>query len=508
MDVLDPEMRFSVLRLTCVPEVGPAAQARVIAAWRAGKVTPTAFFELTTDEYRERYRLRPAAAAALTERREEIRRTARALEREMGAREIELVADGSLPAGFPLLFAHGNLELWDEPAAALLASSDAREAALEAGERVADALACAGAHLVTGHNRPLYKAAGVAARRRGAPLTLVLDRGMLRAWGEDWGREPLAPARVWEERFDREASLALSPFRLQDDWVTANARRRDQLVCGAARVLVAVAVRPGGWLAAQCRAAVARGATVVICRGMERVKEPRPEFDLTGARVVPPEGAAEAALEALGPPGLGRRRAEEQRQAAFARALVAASVGVRPAGGVRDLLAAEAPGSVSYAPPKRREPPAGVILAAAPPGDDPERAVITWLGGLRPGGVLAALLPASFLTEAGAAGFRGRLLAQGELLAAIALPGERGVCLIRKRGAGDGAAGVDPPPAERPALLVAPAAPLETPGARRRYLEEALGRARKALAGGVIPPGSAAPASSPPPTAAGEPSPG
>lgn len=508
MDVLDPEMRFSLLRLTCVPEVGPTAQARVIAAWRAGKVTPTAFFDLTIDEYRERYRLRPAAVAALTERREEIRRTARALEREMSAREIELVADRGLPAGFPLLFAHGNLELWDEPAAALLASSDAGEPALEAGERVADALACAGAHLVTGHNRPLYKAAGVAARRRGAPLTLALDRGMLRAWGEDWGREPLAPARVWEERFDREASLALSPFRLQDDWVTANARRRDQLVCGAARVLVAVAVRPGGWLAAQCRAAVARGATVVICRGMERVKDPRPAFDLPGARVVPPAGAAEMALEALGPPGLGRRRAEEQRQAGFARALVAAaSVGVRPVGGVRDLLAAEAPGSLTYAP-KRREPLAGVILAAAPPGEDPERAVITWLGGLRPGGVLAALLPASFLTEAGAAGFRGRLLAQGELLAAIALPGERGVCLIRKRGAEAATDGDDAPSAARPALLVAPAAPLETPGARRRYLEEALGRARKALAGGVTLPGSAAPASSPPPTAAGEPSPG
>ncbi len=54
MDVLDPATRFAVLRLTCVPEVGPAAQARVIAAWRAGKVTPAAFFERTADEHRGR----------------------------------------------------------------------------------------------------------------------------------------------------------------------------------------------------------------------------------------------------------------------------------------------------------------------------------------------------------------------------------------------------------------------------------------------------------------------
>jgi predicted Rossmann fold nucleotide-binding protein DprA/Smf involved in DNA uptake len=502
MEVLDPEVRFALLRLTCVPEVGPAAQARVIAAWRGGKLALPGFFELTAAEYRARYRLRPAAVAALTAGREEIRRTARALEREMAEREIELVAEEGLPAAFPLLFAHGNLELRDEPAATLLASSDASERALEVGEQVADALACAGVHLVSGHNRPLYKAAGVAARRRGAPLTLVLDRGLLRAWGEDWGREPLAPARVWEERFDREASLALSPFRLQDAWVTANARRRDQLVCGSARALLAVSVRPGGWLAAQCRAALARGATVLLCGGVERDGWRRADLELEGARVVAPEGAAEAVLEALGTPGAGRRRAEEQRQAAFVRALVAAAGGGEGAE-VRDLLAVEAPATFAYAAPRgRREPPAGVILAGASPGEDPERAVITWLGGLRPGGLLAALLPASFLTEAGAAGFRGRLLAQGELLAAIALPGERGVCLIRKRGAETAS------DASRPALLVAPAAPLETPGARRRYLEEALARARAALAGSLNRPGSAAPASSPPPTAAGEPSPG
>jgi hypothetical protein len=474
---LNDDIRFALLALTGVPDLGPAALSRFLDAWRAGRLTPVASLELTEEEYRSRFRLRPDAITALTGRRDAFRRAAEGLDREMRERGIELVTGASLPQGFPFLFAYGNLDLCEEPSVTLLASSDADLRAVEAAERIADGLASHSAHLVSGHNRPGYKAAGVAARRRGAPLSLVLDRGLLNAWGEEWGRELLAPARVWDERFDREATLALSPFRLHDGWVTANARRRDQLVCGLARVLIAVALRPGGWLEAQCRAAAARGASVLLCDpgpargGAARVPE------LPGARVVATEVAADAALQSIGAPGTGLRRAERRWRTAFVRAL-AAIAGVGKGGEVRDLLPAEeAPVYLYPVRHQRREAPAAAILAEVPVGDDPERSLISWLGGLQPGGVLVAVLPNRFLAEAGAAAFRQRFLAQGQLLAAITLPGGLGVCLFRKRDRQPASTTAAPT-----ALLISPTMAVTTPAARERYLADVLARARECLA--------------------------
>lgn len=502
MNTSDPDIRLALLRLTCVPGMGPGAIARVLAACRRGSLRLAEFFALPEGEYRRAFGMRPEAIAALAERGEESWRAARMLDREMAARGIELVAGADLPAGFPLLFLRGNPDLREEPAAAVLASQGAGPEALAVAEQAADGLARSGAHLVSGHNRPAYKDAGVAARRRGSALTLVLDRGLLDAWGEAWEREPIAAARVWEARFDAGATLALSPFRLRDGWVTANSRRRDQLVCATARVLIVTHLRPGGWLERQCREASARGATLLLCPP-EGAAFPAAVTELPGAWSVPPGSAAEAALAALGPVGKGLARAEARRHREFARSISAAID--LPGGGImRDLLPDNAAPKTSYAGAgSRREPLADLILAEAGPGEDPERQVVAWLGAVRPGGVLVALLPAEFLGAAEAAGFRGRLLAQGQVRAAIHLSMERGLCVLRKRERSAG-----PPGEEAPALIISPAGPLESYAARRRYADEALARARAALTEGLIPSSSSRRASAPPPTPAGSTSPG
>jgi hypothetical protein len=502
MNTSEPDVRLGLLRLTCVPGMGPVAIAGVLAACRRRSLRLVEFFALPEGEYRTAFGLRPEAIAALAERGEESWRAARALDREMSARGIEIVADPELPEGFPILFARGNLDLREEPAAAFLASRGAGPEALAVAERAADALAAAEAHLVTGHNRPAYKNAGVAARRRGSALTLVLDRGLLTAWGEEWEREPIAPARVWEERFDAGATLALSPFRLQDDWVAANSRRRDRLVAAWARVLIVTHLRHGGWLEAQCRAAAARGATLILCPP-EGQQFPVEIPELPGAWLVPPDRAAEAALAALGPPGAGLRRAEAARRRALARDLAAALP--LPAAAVRrDLLPDVPVPTITYGRAGiRGEAPADVLLAEALPGEDPERQVIAWLGGVRPGGILVALLPAPFLAAAEAAGFRTRLLAQGQIRAAVHLPEEWGVCVLRKHERSG-----TPPREDAPALIVSPAGPLTTYATRRRYMEDARARARAVLAEGLTPPSSSGRAFAPSQTPAGSTSPG
>lgn len=508
MNASDLDDRLALLRLTCVPGLGPGALARVLGACRRRSLSLSEFFALPVEEYRTSFGLRPRAIAALDAEGLESWRAVRRLEREMAARGIEIIADAGLPDGFPLLFARGNTDLREEPGVAFLASRGADEAALATAERVADVLARAGAHVISGQNRPAYRGAGLAARRRGAALTLVLDRGMLAAWGEDWGRELLAPARVWEERFDPDATLVLSPFRLQDDWVAGNARRRDQLIVTWARVLVVTWLRPGGWLERQCREAAARGTPVLLCQA-PRQPVPAGAEELPGARVVTPEEAAEAAMAALGPPGAGLGRAERRRRIAYARALGEVAVARLGAPAIaRDVLENSPPPVFTYGSAGgRREPPADLLLAEWQLGEDSERQWIEWLGALRPSGMLVALVPAAFLAGAEAAGARERVLAQGELLALVRLPGEWGVCLLRKSDRGRKRAGAPEAGGAASALVIAPATALKTAEARRRYLEEALARVRARLLGEVTLSGSSAPASALPPTPAGSPSP-
>src|SRR5438270_722116 len=81
---------------------------------------------------------------------------------------------------------------------------------LDLTDALADRLAAHGIAVVSGHNTAGYKAAAVAAARHGSPRLLVLDRGLISAPEETFGREPVAPARVWSPEWDGLAGLAVS----------------------------------------------------------------------------------------------------------------------------------------------------------------------------------------------------------------------------------------------------------------------------------------------------------
>lgn len=164
----------------------------------------------------------------------------------------------------PILYMHGNTE--DRLTSGSFCVITSRDAEFAYGDVIKAAVEvgmAAGRHVITGHNRPVYQLALLAAKRIGRPATLVLDRGLLSAFDEDLRRDPVPAARIWGYAFDSERMCAISPFRLGDPWIGANARLRDELIVRLSDVIVAIGVRDGGTMHNLCRAAAIRGQVVL-----------------------------------------------------------------------------------------------------------------------------------------------------------------------------------------------------------------------------------------------------
>lgn len=136
-----------------------------------------------------------------------------------------------------------------------LSNSDTPKAAILAGLE-------AGYCLVAGHNRAIYQWALLAAKRMAAASIMVLDRGLLSAFGADMRRDPVAAARIWGYAFDERHCLAVSPFRLRDGWAPDNGRIRDAMVAALADTIIVMGMRPGGTIHRLAARALASGQRV------------------------------------------------------------------------------------------------------------------------------------------------------------------------------------------------------------------------------------------------------
>lgn len=269
MAVLAEQERL-LLILSNLPGLG----GRGLAALLASGIPLRQLFMLPAEELSGRFGLTRRAAAAIAGGPEALRLRVAPLERLVCRYGIRLLRHGQpgyprrlahLDEAPPVLYAYGNLDLLDRPAVALLASTGERREDLECLAALASTFARAGATVVAGHNRPGYRAAVAAAKAVGGARCYVLDRGLAAAFGEDLDRDLFPTARVWGYGFDRERSLALSPFPLAAPFVGLHNRLRDRLVSSLASWVVAVAVRSGGVMEGECRAARARGTPVYVC---------------------------------------------------------------------------------------------------------------------------------------------------------------------------------------------------------------------------------------------------
>lgn len=263
-----------VLLLSEVPGVGDKTMEAVLRRCATLRHAPDDFLRLSPAQLTADYGLRREIAARLNAaartQREAATATAKRL-RRAGVSVLTLL-DAIYPPRLlqnmddppSVLYAYGRLDLLEGPLFAVANSNDAPEEALAAGDAAASAALAYGWSPVTGHNRPAYQRPALVARRSGARICYLLDRGLLEAFGDDLTRELFPAARIWSPAYDPASDLTLSPFGLRDHGIAHHNRRRDALIFALADVVFVGSVRSGGQMERGCLDARARGKPVFL----------------------------------------------------------------------------------------------------------------------------------------------------------------------------------------------------------------------------------------------------
>lgn len=307
---LAPDAALALLTVAELPRVGERRLQRLQEQARDRRLALARLADLPPITLREELALPAVAVRRLCEQR--LLHDARcaalaALLFQHGARLCPL-GDPHYPPGWarhaepppPLAYLHGEPALLRRPTVALLHSRLIDEATVTATLRVARAVAAAGCCLAVGGMKTTHRVAAATARSLGAARIIVLDRGLLAAFGGHLDRDPfgLGPRRA---PFDAAATLVVTPFRPEDHALPRSGRRRDALIAALADLVVAVHARPGGEIEQVCLRALARGQAVAVWRGHN------PRLIAAGARPLA-EPELDAAVAALVTPGSARRR--------------------------------------------------------------------------------------------------------------------------------------------------------------------------------------------------------
>ncbi len=267
-----------VLLLGGVSGVGDQALARILRRMAILRIGPDEFLATSPASLREEYRLpRGVGQAVAALSRAEVD-AACALGRELRRHGVQVatVVDASYPRALAAalkdppaaLYFHGAPQLLGARLFCVANSNGAPEMALAATDAVARAAIRCGMAPITGTNRTAYQRPALVARRLGAPVCYVLDRGLLDQFGTHLEVEPVRAARVWQPTVDETRDLTISPFAPRHHAIAAHNRRRDEIVFALASVVIAGYVRPGGVMDRLCREALGSGRPVtLVCAG-------------------------------------------------------------------------------------------------------------------------------------------------------------------------------------------------------------------------------------------------
>jgi len=430
-----------------LPQVGEQTLLALLDHAREARLSMVQLWQSRAEDLAQLVALHPRALAALREQSVDGWAQAGADLEEALARGVELLQptqpdfppvfwqlSGRDARRWPFVFAYGGLGLLEEPRVALVSSRDVSAEGLAITDAIGDALARRDVTLVTSINREGYQAAATAAKRHAGPAVMVLDRGFSAAFPAGLDREPVATARVWDEQFDPELQLLLSPFGWRDVWTARNGKRRDSLIFDLADVVVAIDVRADGHIETECRRAAQRGRTVLVldrgnatADGVRRLWE-----DFPSIRRIPwsgGEGVAQAVVDLLAPaaPDAASERAARgwQREvAAFLCRLVTCYggqplvLGAYPEQGV--LAQAARLWSVRGGDSRAG---VGALVADLFSGADVGPARMTQLlARVAPGGLIAALIPAAWVVADQFASPRASWLQEARLRLTLGVP--------------------------------------------------------------------------------------
>jgi DNA processing protein len=259
------------LLLSRAPGLGPKGTYNVLTRMDTGPNILTCSIE----EAKACYKLSARSAEYIAENAATLRAdSADLLERVTGLGiHVITVRDNAYPTSLkayhlhlpPVIYAYGNLHLLQERRFAVINSATISVRGSAAASEIADILIEEGLALVTGHNNAPYQLALLTAKRKHAPVVLVLDRGIISAFHGQLDWQPVATARIWDPQFDPDRDLVVSQFRLGDPWIGENSRLRDRMVFGLSDFVIAGEVRPGGVMEKECRFAKERGRELFVC---------------------------------------------------------------------------------------------------------------------------------------------------------------------------------------------------------------------------------------------------
>jgi predicted Rossmann fold nucleotide-binding protein DprA/Smf involved in DNA uptake len=169
----------------------------------------------------------------------------------------------------PVAYLYGDSAALARPIVALVSSRGVSEQTVVATMQVARRAALEGFALAVGGMKTTHRIAAATARAAGAPRLVVLDRGLLAAFGGQPEFDPFGfgPRRT---RFDPSATLVLSVFRPLDHATPRSGRRRDELIAALGDVVVALSARPGGEVERICLRALDLGQAVLSWHGDNR----------------------------------------------------------------------------------------------------------------------------------------------------------------------------------------------------------------------------------------------
>jgi predicted Rossmann fold nucleotide-binding protein DprA/Smf involved in DNA uptake len=270
------EDAFLLLLLSELPQVGERTLARLRERAEKDGGGLARLVGESPEVLAAEYGLAPAAIRRLWDNRAQHETHCRMLGEWLREARVRLThpADASYPSRLrsrsseppPLLYLHGNPTVLAGSTLAVLASREPSEQSVVAAVQIAQHAAREGFTLVTGGMKATHRIAAAAVRAAGARRAIVLDRGVLVAFGGSFERDPfgLGSGRA---RFDARRTLVLSPFRPCDHASPRGGRRRDELIAALGDLVVATSARPGGEVERICLRALDAGQCVLSWQG-------------------------------------------------------------------------------------------------------------------------------------------------------------------------------------------------------------------------------------------------
>lgn len=259
-----------------LPGMGGRSISRLLQLARARGIAPHELTSLPLSALAKDHRLAARSIARLSCDHGAHEARCRALLREITAARIAVNTPGgaSYPARWEtrlgehrpgFAFSYGNSALLNRPTVSLLTSGEISDRTMVAAARVTRAAADDGFAVVTSGMKGTYRIVTSAARAHSTPRVVVLDRGILAAFGSHLDRDPFGIGQGLLE-FETTRTLVLSTFRLRDHAAPSNGHRRDELVAALSDVIVAVDIRDGGRMEGTCLRALDRGQCVLSWR--------------------------------------------------------------------------------------------------------------------------------------------------------------------------------------------------------------------------------------------------